>query len=84
MRELNTRFDERIDFLKKEYEQELLVLQAKCDHHNITKWRYELDTYGEICSNEEGILYKYRECLDCGVVQRRLDDINDYDSEVKF
>lgn len=84
VRELNLRFEERIDFLKKQYEEELLELQAKCEHRAMTRWAYELDTYNELASNVDGTLYRFRECLDCGAVQKKLDDINDYESEVKF
>jgi hypothetical protein len=84
VRDLTTRYEQRRGFLQKEYKEELLILQAKCAHEDMTRWRYEIDTYGEVASTEEGVLIKYRECLDCGVVQTKKDDINDYDSEVEF
>ncbi len=84
IRELNTRYEERVKFLQKEYEEELLVLQAKCDHSHTTPWHYEVDTYGEVASTAEGVLIRYRECYICGAAQKRVDDTNDYESEIPF
>jgi hypothetical protein len=84
VRELTTRYDQRRRFLLKEYKEELTNLQAKCDHSEMTCWKYEIDTYGEVASTGEGVLIKYRECLNCGIVQSEEDNINDYDSEVEF
>jgi len=84
IRALVQRYEERKSFLDKEFNEELLVLQAKCDHSDMTRWQYEIDTYGEVASTADGIMIKYRECLICGVTQSKPDDINDYDSEVKL
>ena len=84
VRDLTTRYEQRKRFLQKEYKEELTILQAKCDHSDMTRWQYEIDTYGEVASTAEGVLIKYRECLNCGIVQSREDNINDYDSEVEF
>ena len=84
VRDLTTRYDQRRRFLLKEYKEELNILQAKCDHSDTTRWKYEIDTYGEVASTWEGVLIKYRECNDCGMVFSEVDDTNDYDSEVEF
>jgi hypothetical protein len=84
VRELNTRYEERLEFLQKEYKEELLILQAKCDHSHSSNWSYEVDTYGEVASTADGILIKYRECYICGLVEKKVDDTNDYESEIEF
>ena len=84
VRDLTTRYNDRKRFLQKEYKEELNTLQAKCDHAEVTQWKYEIDTYGEVACTWEGVLIKYRECLNCGIVQSEVDNINDYDSEVEF
>lgn len=84
VRELTTRYEQRKRFLHKEYKEELTILQAKCEHEEVTRWQYEIDTYGEVASTAEGVLIKYRECLNCGIVQTKVDDTNDYESEVEF
>ena len=84
VRDLNARYEKILNTLEEEYLDALGELQAKCLHTRFSRWKYEIDTKGELASNEYGVLYKYRECQDCGLVERKLDDINDYDSEVKF
>lgn len=84
VRELNLRFEERIEFLQKEYQESLKELQDRCDHNVTTKWSYKLDDYGELAANVEGIPYRYQECLHCGFVDTKLDNINDYDAEITF
>jgi hypothetical protein len=83
VRILNTRHDDRLRFLQKEYKEELSNLQHSCQHGESTKWEYRLDTQKEIASTAEGVLYLYSECEFCGKVQRKLDD-NNYDSEIFF
>lgn len=84
VRELNQRFEERLKFIQKEYDEALEELQDQCDHESTTHWQYKLDIYNEIASNNFGVLYRYKECLVCGKTECQLDDINDYDAEIKF
>ena len=84
IRALNVEYEDEIERLSIAYKKELKILQEQCPHPTLTSWSYELDTEGELCTNGEGILYKYRECLNCGLVEQRLDDTNKYESEVKF
>lgn len=84
VRELNSQYENTQESLQKEYIRELKELQALCSHEKNTRWGYKLDTYGEIASTSEGVLIKYRECLDCGHMEAKIDDSNDYDSEVVF
>jgi len=84
VRKLNARYEERQESLQREYKEALLELQAICKHNNMTKWSYTIDTYGEVACTENGLLIKYQECLDCGIINTKVDDINDYNSEIKF
>ena len=84
VRELNARYDQRQKSLQKEYLEVLLELQSECGHKNITRWEYKVDTTGEVASTSEGILIQYRECLDCGKIDSRTNEINNYNSEIIF
>ena len=84
VRNLNIRYNQRLNFLQKEYEEELSKLQVKCTHENSTDWEYKVDIKGQIASTEEGLLIKYKECRDCGFNESKTDDRNDYNSVVLF
>lgn len=78
------RLNAELDSFKQVYNDKLKELQALCPHSSMTRWAYYIDDYGEVASTHEGSLIKFRECISCGVAQDKVDDTNDYDSEVKF
>ena len=84
VRRITTQYDAKCAILKKGFLEELKVLQDQCKHTNSTRWEYELDSYGEIASTADGVLIRSRECLDCGRHETKVDDTNDYDSEIPF
>ena len=84
VRRITTQYDAESAILKKEFLRELKVLQGQCEHTKCTRWEYILDSYGEIASTADGVLIRSRECLDCGRHETKVDDTNDYDSEIPF
>ena len=83
VRALNARYSDKQEALTRDYEEALADLQALCIH-SLNRWEYKVDTLGEVAATHEGVLIKYHECQNCGLVRKRIDDINDYDSEVEF
>jgi hypothetical protein len=84
VRELTIQYDSKLESLNNKYKEELDILQAGCAHDNSSRWEYRTDTYGEPACDSYGVMYKARECQDCGKVEKKLDDVNDYDSEIEF
>ena len=84
VRELNARYEDKQESLQKDYIDALKELQALCSHEKNTRWVYKTDTYGEPASTAMGALIKYRECEECGLLEAKIDDMNDYDSEIVF
>ena len=64
------------------YKDDLQEVQRMCSHE-LSRYEYRLDTYGEIATNEEGTCYMYAECRNCGHIARKLRD-EFYDSEIPF
>lgn len=83
VRALNARYTDKQEALTKDYEEALADLQALCTH-TTNRWEYKLNVSNDISATREGVLIKYHECQNCGLIRKRIDDINDYDAEIEF
>ena len=71
--------------LKIIYKRELQELQATCSHSAFTGWEYKVDTRGNIASDAEGKIQRYRQCQHCSLVEQTpYDEVNGYNSEIEF
>lgn len=81
--QLNARYSKSKVSLKKDYEEALHDIQKDCSHES-TNWEYRLDTHNKLASDVEGTPYLYKECSNCTYIERKLDNKENYDSEIEI